>query len=277
MSSPTNEPIPAEPPTRLYLVRHGQAVVNVEPIMGGMKGDTGLTPLGVEQATRLRDRLQTTGEIKPDVFIASTLPRARQTAQIIAPAFPDVPLVMDDDVQEFRVGPEADGLSFDDYKARFGWHDFADDVFQATDPGGESWATFLLRVGQTLTRITTEHRGKTIVVVCHGGIIDASFMIFFGLNAFSVPAVGLHTVNTSLTLWERVSHRNKMRWQLSFYNDDAHLRGAGVSRGTNIDYTAHAPVAAPTSPMEPTHAEAHSASAAATVAAAERGPLPLER
>lgn len=276
MSDTTEITEPIEPVTRLYLIRHGQAVVNVTPVMGGMKGDTGLTALGVEQASRLRDRLQSTGEIKPDVFIASTLPRAKQTAQIIAPAFADVPLQFDDDVQEFRVGPEADGLTFDEYKARFGWHDFADDVFQATDPGGESWATFLLRVGQTLTRITTQQRGKTIVVVCHGGVIDAAFMLFFGLNAFAVPNVGLHTVNTSLTLWERVAHRNKMRWQLSFYNDDAHLRGAGVSRGTNIDYTAQSPVAAPTSPMEPTHAEA-TASADAAKTGAVRGPLPLER
>ena len=269
--SDTNEITLPEPPTRLYLIRHGQAVVNVEPIMGGMKGDTGLTALGMEQATRLRDRLLQSGDIKPDIFIASSLPRAKQTAQIIAPAFDGVPLLFDDDVQEFRVGPEADGLSFDEYKARFGWHDFADDVFQATDPGGESWATFLLRIGQTLTRITREHTGKTIVIVCHGGVIDASFMLFFGLNAFAVPNVGLHTVNTSLTLWERVAHRNKMRWQLSFYNDDAHLQGAGVSRGTNIDYTAQTPVSAPPSPMEQTHAEAVPAKDAV------RDPLPLER
>lgn len=276
MSNPADEtqPLPDDAPTRLYLIRHGQAVVNVEPIMGGMKGDTGLTPLGIEQATRLRDRLLATGEVKPDIFIASTLPRARQTAQIIAPAFPGVELTLDDAVQEFRVGPDADGLTFDEYKARFGWHDFADDVFQETDPGGESWATFLLRIGQTLTRITRAHRGKTIVVVCHGGVIDAAFMIFFGLNAFAVPSVGLHTVNTSLTLWERVKHRETMRWQLSFYNDDAHLRGAGVSRGVNIDYTAQTPVAAPTLPTQQTPEELN---ATAEAEKDERGPLPLER
>ena len=253
MSNQTTETNPtdaAEKPTRLYLIRHGQAVVNVKPIIGGMKGDTGLTDLGVEQATRLRDRLKATGEVAPDVLIASTLPRAKQTAEIIAPAFPDIPLVFDDEVQEFRTGPESDGLTMEEYKARFGWLNFADDVFKQTDPGGESWATFLLRVGQALTRITREHSGKTVVVVCHGGVIDASFMIFFGLNAFAVPPVGLQTLNTSLTLWERVLHRGTMRWQLSFYNDDAHLRGAGVSRGENIDYTAQSPVAVPANPLE---------------------------
>ena len=35
--------------TELYLIRHGEAVANVEPIIGGMRGDTGLTDLGREQ------------------------------------------------------------------------------------------------------------------------------------------------------------------------------------------------------------------------------------
>ncbi len=95
--------------TNLYLIRHGEAVVNVKPIVGDMRGDTGLTPLGVTQAERLRDRLAATGEISADVLIASTMPRARQTAEIIAPAL-GLPILWDDDVQEMRSG-EADGMT----------------------------------------------------------------------------------------------------------------------------------------------------------------------
>ena len=71
--------------THLYLVRHGQAHVNVSQVMGGPRGDTGLTALGIRQAQRLRDRLQNDREIHADVLLASTLPRARETAEIIAP------------------------------------------------------------------------------------------------------------------------------------------------------------------------------------------------
>lgn len=95
--------------TNLYLIRHGEAVVNVKPIVGGMRGDTGLTEHGVQQAERLRDRLRDTQEIKADILIASTLPRARQTAEIIAPAL-GLSLTFDEEVQEMRVG-EADGMS----------------------------------------------------------------------------------------------------------------------------------------------------------------------
>ena len=66
--------------TQLYLIRHGEAVSNVQPIVGGMRGDTGLTPRGAAQAERLRDRLASTGESAADILISSTLPCARETA-----------------------------------------------------------------------------------------------------------------------------------------------------------------------------------------------------
>lgn len=90
--------------THLYLIRHGEAITNVEPIIGGMRGDTGLSSLGVRQAEALRDRLTATQEIAADLLIASTLPRARQTAEIVAPAF-GLPIVWEDDVQEMRAKP----------------------------------------------------------------------------------------------------------------------------------------------------------------------------
>lgn len=44
--------------TQLYLIRHGEAVANVEPIIGGMRGDAGLTDRGREQADLLEQRLR---------------------------------------------------------------------------------------------------------------------------------------------------------------------------------------------------------------------------
>ncbi len=232
-----SEPISEVPPTNLYLIRHGQAVVNVEPIIGGMRGDTGLTELGVEQAGLLRDRLMDTGEIQPDVVIVSTLPRARQTAEIIAPAFPGVPLLFDDAVQELRTGDEGDGLTIDVYKKRFGWVSLHDEPLRPVDPNGESWGMFVLRVASALARITKEYAGKTIVVVCHGGIIDASFLHFFGMNGLAFPQAGFATQNTSLTHWEFTMYHGTMRWRLVTYNDAAHLKPLGRPRAIEgIDY-----------------------------------------
>jgi probable phosphoglycerate mutase len=221
--------------THLYLIRHGEAISNVEPIIGGPRGDTGLTPHGMAQAERLRDRLATTREIAADVLIASTLPRARQTAEIIAPAL-GLSIVWSDEVQELRPG-DADGLSLDEFRERFGEPEFEHDPFRPVAPGGESWAAFMVRVGATLHRIARTHDGQTVVIVCHGGVIEGSFQSFGGMGLALNTRMGFHTSNTSLTHWERrIEGNGSPRWWLHSYNDDAHLRFAAAD--TCADYVA---------------------------------------
>src|SRR6478609_7405818 len=78
----------AATPTRLVLLRHGQSLATVDRVVGGRRGDQGLSELGVSQCESLRDRLQRTRELGPiDALYASELRRAIQTAEIIAPAF----------------------------------------------------------------------------------------------------------------------------------------------------------------------------------------------
>ncbi|NJO07059.1 MAG: histidine phosphatase family protein [Chloroflexaceae bacterium] len=225
--------------TNLYLIRHGEAVVNVKPIVGGMRGDTGLTEHGVQQAERLRDRLRDTQEIKADILIASTLPRARQTAEIIAPAL-GLSLTFDEEVQEMRVG-EADGMSNKDAWEKYGTPRLDRDPFRVIAPGGESWSSFVLRVANALSRLTREHQGKTIVVVCHGGVIDSSFIYFFGMNSLMPPVAGFYTHNTSITQWQQYtdSYDGGTRWRLIKYNDIFHLHEVGVSE--SLDWRSIAP------------------------------------
>jgi len=213
--------------TQLYLIRHGEAVSNVQPIVGGMRGDTGLTPRGVAQAERLRDRLASTGAIAADVLISSTLPRARETAEIIAPAL-GLPIIWDDDVQEMRPGV-ADGMSLDEFREQFGIPSTAREPFRPLAPGGENWPQFMLRVATALDRIARQHRDKSVVIVCHGGVIEGSFVYFFGLNSLAGLPVRFNTHNTSITHWKHVSPGDpSARWRLMCYNDDAHLRGMDI-------------------------------------------------
>ncbi len=208
--------------THLYLIRHGQAVVNVEPIIGGMRGDRGLTPLGIEQAQRLRTRLAATGEIRADMLIASTMPRARETAAIIAPAL-DLEPIHDPEVQELNPG-EADGLTFDEFRQRYGELRF--NPQRPLSPGGESWPMFQQRISAAIERIISDHANKTIVVVCHGWVIEASFMHFLDLGALDRPKLRFQVANTSLTHWERFEHRQGWHWRLAGYNDAVHLHAA---------------------------------------------------
>src|SRR6266581_2515465 len=155
--------------THLYLIRHAE----MSPMKGFLR-DEGLSPLGRLQAERLRDRLAATQEIKADVLISSTFPRARQTTEILAPALHLSPL-FDDDLQELRPG-EIEGLSIEEFHEKYQKADFEENPFRAVAPGAENWGQFMLRVGTTLERITREHEGRTIVLVCHGGVIDGSLL-----------------------------------------------------------------------------------------------------
>src|SRR5579859_3965957 len=184
--------------TKLYLIRHGEASGALNHIIG----DSELSRLGVMQAERLRDRLSATREIEADILLASTLKRARQTAEIIAPAL-NLSVNLDESLQEMKVG-EAEGLREDEYKTRFGSVDFDKAPFRPIAPGGEYWGQFMLRVGTALDRIIHLHEGKTIVIVCHGGVIDGAFQYFYRMPTLFFPPVRLYANNTSITTWQRV-------------------------------------------------------------------------
>jgi probable phosphoglycerate mutase len=205
--------------TNLYLIRHGEALGAVHDIIG----DTDLSPLGILQAERLRERLAATGEIAADVLISSTFKRARQTAEIIAPAL-GLAILFDDEVQELRDGV-GEGMHIEEYRAKFGEVNFRETPFRQVAPGGENWGQFLLRAATALDRIIREYEGKTIVIVCHGGIIGASFLYFLGIGSLQYPQAGFDTENTSITHWARPSFSGRpARWRLKRYNDDMHLR-----------------------------------------------------
>ncbi len=209
--------------TDLYLIRHGESVVNVEPIIGGMRGDTGLTDIGRAQARLLEDRLRAE-PLAADSLYASTLPRAMETAGYVARAL-GLPVRPDDDLQELRPG-EADGLSLDEWQARYGGLDGATvEPFRKLSPGGESWADFLLRAGRALTRLVERHADETVVAVCHGGVLEASFYLAFGLGATG-NRVAFTPLNTSITHWRhRRAPDGRPEWTLVAFNDAGHLVG----------------------------------------------------
>jgi probable phosphoglycerate mutase len=216
--------------TDLYLIRHGESFANVQPIIGGMHGDVGLTPRGHRQAELLERRLAMRGP-RADVLYSSTLPRAVQTSAYVARAL-GLPVQLDDAWQELRPG-EADGLSVDEWKQRFDpANRIGHDPFQLFAPGGESWATFLVRVGGALNRVVEDHPGQTVAVVCHGGVLSASMFHAAGLGPRALNLL-FDVRNTSITHWRFFPARDDVvdwpgaaslsRWSLVTFNDTAHL------------------------------------------------------
>lgn len=208
-----------DPVTTLVLIRHGESNVTVNRIIGGHRSCNGLSTLGHEQAERLRSRLQSTGEISADVMISSNFRRAIETAEAVVQAFGGLDIQVDPGFGEHDPGPDIDGMSFVAYVERFGtpdWHDPHVEVF----PGGETVGQFQLRVGEALSRTTTANTGRTIVVACHGGVVDAAFRHL--LRTAPTGSFELHTLNTSITEFRSTPSG---AWRLNRYNDAAHLAG----------------------------------------------------
>ncbi len=132
--------------------------------------------------------------------------------------------MFDDEVQELRDGV-GEGMHIQEYRAKYGEVNFRETPFRQVAPAGENWGQFVLRVSTALDRFIHKYNGKTIVIVCHGGVIGASFLYFLGIGSLQYPQAGFDTSNTSITHWARRSISGRpARWRLKCYNDDMHLR-----------------------------------------------------
>ena len=122
---------------RLVLVRHGDAHAGFVGVIGGERGCAGLTDLGRLQAEALRDHLAATGLVQADALLASTIPRAIETAEIIAPGLGFDAVARHCDLCEVHTG-EADGLEWVEYSERYGGFDMEAEPDRLFAPRGRA-------------------------------------------------------------------------------------------------------------------------------------------
>jgi probable phosphoglycerate mutase len=205
----------------VVLIRHGQAVCNVEGIVGGPKGCHGLTDLGRRQATALAERLVSTGELRQAVALySSVLPRAVETAALVRRAVgpPDSPPEPQeqDDLSELHPGG-ADGMTWAEVIDTFGVPDWDVDQTIPIAPDGESWATFVPRASGAVRAIAERHPGTQVVLAVHAGVIEATMIAFLGITPEASRRGWLRIQHASLTEWEWVP--TQARWVLLRFND----------------------------------------------------------
>lgn len=214
--------------TRLVLIRHGESNVTVRRVIGGFRTCDGLSPLGIVQAERLAARWGAApdgqSDVRADLVVSSQFARARQTAEILLPALGTPEFALDESFGEHDPGPELDGMRFDEYVDRFGMPDWGGDPHAEIFPGGETTAQFHRRVAAGLETLLRDRDGASIVVVCHGGVIDAVFREL--TRSPSVGGFELLTANTSITEFAGPPADSASgNWLLVRYNDAAHLHG----------------------------------------------------
>lgn len=187
---------------RFLLVRHGESEWNAVGRWQG-QADPPLSRTGREQAWRAA---QSIGAV--DAIVSSTLQRAYETARIIGDAIGVGPVILEPDLMERHAG-EWEGLTRTEIEAQ--WPGYLGD--KKRPPSYETDEPLLVRVHEGLARIRAEVPGDDILVVTHGGVINA-LEASFGLDWQRVPNCGARWF-----VWDGAHFRLGDRLQLV---DDAH-------------------------------------------------------
>lgn len=157
--------------TRVIAIRHGETDWNAGTRIQGQT-DIGLNANGRWQAQRLSQAL---AHEPIEVVYASDLSRAFATAQALAEVL-GLPVTPETGLRERHFG-RFEGRTFADIEAR--WPDEAR-RWRVRDPafgpqGGEALADFYARSVETASRLAAAHRGQTIALVAHGGVLDCLY------------------------------------------------------------------------------------------------------
>jgi broad specificity phosphatase PhoE len=200
----------------LWLIRHGQSEINVQPDMMGQQGNTKLTQLGRKQAELLGQRLKKEGQVFDHVYSSDYL-RAHDTARIAIGG----KVIIDSSLREYSAGDWTESkrskILTSEVKLKMGYMNSA-----FLPPNGESLHQVERRAATWLEQTllyNQEISGKTnnIAVFSHGMTIKTLLHYVMGFDQNFTWKIMLD--NTSIT---KLSFGDE-GWRLICVNDCAHL------------------------------------------------------
>ncbi len=204
-------------PRVLFLIRHGRSDFDSNEMTDTPRGkqfDPPLSEQGREQAELLAKRLLL-GE-PPAAVYCSPMRRARETVAPYAQRA-GIDVRFDDDLVEANIGAW-ENRSFEEIlesDERILHHLRNQQPIWWYAPGAEELQAFRKRVGEAVERILERHPAGNVLVVCHGGVINAYIAPLLGLpqEMFFLPA------NTSINSVVIDGRERRLR----FLNDVMHL------------------------------------------------------
>lgn len=228
----------------IFLVRHGQSYVNLSDLTYEHR-DAPLTDLGRDQALAVASWLRV--QVGPAELVSSTVSRARETALTIANATGVAP-IWDDRLREVGTvrpdgSPIPDG-ELEPYRPEI-WGTLR--PYEPVTDSGESWMQVRARVGSFIESLIpartrtkwpdspediaenaaaspiggSDADDRTVVVVCHAGVIEAFFEYVFEKGPWSV--VEVDTNHTGISHLEHRPTPNRPDWRLHAHNRVEHL------------------------------------------------------
>ena len=159
------------------------------------------------------------------VWVASNLKRTHQTADAIwAAGFPK-PIAMPHvaELAEQHLG-DWQGLNRAAFLASRppGSHWFAD--IDEPAPGGESFMDLYNRVRGAIERLNTEHAGRDVIAVAHGGTIRAAIGVALGNQPEKCLAFDID--NCSVTRLDHIASAGHAIWRLPMVNQQPWIADA---------------------------------------------------
>ncbi len=200
----------------LSIIRHGETEWNRQRRIQG-QGDSALTAVGLRQAEAVARRIS---QVAPSRLVSSDLGRTIQTAQPIA-AVTALTLETGSGLRERSFGI-FEGLTPAEIEGRYPAEHA---LWQARDPafaipGGESLLALRERISTTLERIAGQSAGN-VVIVTHGGVLDAIYRITLGLSMHAPRTWQL--LNASVNQVEINFTAGAAAWRLHDWADTCHL------------------------------------------------------
>lgn len=206
--------------TEIFLIRHGETAWNAERRLQGHL-DIPLNEEGERQAAALARALA--GETV-DMIVSSDLSRAASTARAVA-ELQGLPVHTDASLRERCFGA-FEGLLYDELESHFpeAYAQWRVRDPHARYPDGErraeTFAEFAQRAVDAVTRIAEMHRGKRIVIVSHGGVLDAVYRAAHGMDITAPRDFDVLNASINRVLWDGETLK-VLRW-----SDNAHLAAA---------------------------------------------------
>lgn len=210
-------------PTRIIAVRHGETSWNADARIQGQR-NIGLNETGRWQAQRVGQAL---AEEPITAVYSSDLERAHATAQSISEV-KGIPVIPHEGLRERSFGV-FEGKTFDEIHHE--WPEHATNwrkripEWQPPD-GGESLIELRERVTRTVQELAARHPGEQIVVVAHGGVLDALYRVATGQEVNSPRTWELPNGAINRLLW------TPQGFTLVGWSDTQHLDHAAADENT---------------------------------------------
>lgn len=150
---------------KVYLLRHGQSEANVRGILAGPDNSVNLSEKGRRESRIVSKHLQ---KIEFTHIYSSPISRCLQTIDPLTSAKPQIPLLLEERIQEMNYG-DWNGKDLKSLSKKREWKSIQNQPSKFKFPQGESFTQLRKRVQSFLNEV--ESKTGPILVVSHGDVI----------------------------------------------------------------------------------------------------------